>query len=183
MDKTATATPQWTTKQRDYVTLLARDLGKTVDEALASIGLQPPLTLEQASGAIDQLKSLLDRKPDASATPPTGRQAYLTARNLKAIDEGTRPMPGQLDADAAWVLQRLAKLREIELLVDSPTRWSGANAGGPILVQHLVDYFGSPEQVAVAFGVSLGTVKGWGTQLPANRGYEAQVKTRGYVCA
>jgi len=90
---------------------------------------------------------------------------------------------GDLDEDAAWCLQRLAKLRELERVLGTPAQWGGVNQRGPILMAHLTEYFGSLEAVASAFGVSVPTARAWGAELPAARAWEAQVKTRNHVCA
>lgn len=172
--------PRASDKQLGYMRRLARDLGfDDASTALASMGAPMPLTVDQASAAINLLKAKTEQLPEESN--PAKKSRYLTARMLRKIDEGAAEGSDPLDEDAAWVLKRLAKLRQLETVMGSPPVWNGVNAGGPILIEHLVAYFHSIERVASEFGVSVATVKGWGTQLPANRTYEAQVRTQGHV--
>ncbi len=167
-----------TAAQAAFIEQLAGALGfADVAAALTSLGMAAPLTVKEASQAIDRLKAKLPAQEEH------GRRKFLTARHLLLIDRGEMSAPDDLDTDAATVLQRLAKLREVERVLQMPAQWGGANRGGPILVEHLVQHFGSLESVAAAFGVSLSTVKGWGAVLPEQKSYEAEVKTRGWVCA
>lgn len=174
------ATPPPSDKQLGYLRRLARDLGfASPAAALASMGAEMPVTVDQASAAIDLLKA--KSEPAAEEPQPAKRSRFITARTLRRIDQGAAELPDTIDEDAAWVLKRLAKLRELETVMGAPPRWGGVNAGGPILIEHLVAYFSSIERVASEFGVSVATAKGWGSQLPANRAYEAQVRTHGHV--
>ncbi|OGU24395.1 MAG: hypothetical protein A2580_08635 [Hydrogenophilales bacterium RIFOXYD1_FULL_62_11] len=174
-----------TQPQAGYLKRLAKEKGfADVDAALASLQLSPPLSIEQASAVIDKLTKLpgatesgakeVERKP---------RQRFLTARHLLQIHKGERSVPEDIDPDAVEVIQRLAALRDVQTVLGGLTAQKGVNAGGPILVQQLIEYFGSAEAVASTFQVSLETVKGWGAELPQKREFEAQVRTRGYVCA
>lgn len=110
------------------------------------------------------------------------RQQYATARQLRRMAEGETDIPDTLDADAVWVLERLAALKAVQGLLGEPRAKPPVNGEGPILVKHLVDHFGSVELVAQAFSLSAATVKAWGTAVPNNRWYEAQVRTGGKVC-
>lgn len=177
-----------TTGQANYIHVLAKQLGYTSPaEAARDVGGVLPLTAQSASKVIEALKLKVAARGDGSARSgkegEAPRRRYLTARNLLQIDAGSVTVPDDLDEDAAEVLQRLAKLREVERVIGAPAQWGGVNAGGPILVEHLVRYFGSIEAVAVQFGVGADTVRNWGTNIPQARAFEAQVRTNGHVCA
>lgn len=179
-----------TTGQANYIQGLAKQLGyASPAEAVRDVGGVMPLTAQSASKVIESLKVKVkvEERGDGSARSGKEREVprrrYLTARNLLQIDVGSASVPDDLDEDAAEVLQRLAKLREIERVIGAPAPWGGVNAGGPILVEHLVRYFGSIEAVALQFGVGADTVRNWGTNIPQARAFEAQVRTNGHVCA
>lgn len=166
-----------TPKQMGKLRGLAHELGfDSLDLALSSVGMSQPLSIKDASAAIDQL---LAKLPGGD----TSEHGRMGAEELLAIDAGALPLPDGLDASEIEILRRLAKFREIERVMGTPAEWPGANRGGPILIEQLVTFFGSIELVAGAFGVGADTVRGWGSMLPEKRAYEAQVKTRGYVCA
>lgn len=180
-----------TPKQEQYLQRLVADLGfDSVASACMAIELDPPGTLEQTSRVISVLEArLAHRKADTGSTPPvstdTRKNRFLTARALRRIDSGEAPAPEPLDDDAAWVLQRLARLRKAEAIfqtTDSPAA-RNLNHNGPILIETLVAHFGSIEAVASAFEVSVPTAKAWGAELPSARRWEAQVKTGNKVCA
>lgn len=177
-----------TTGQANYIHGLAKQLGyPSPVEAVRDVGGVLPLTAQSASKVIESLKLKVAERSDGSARSgkegEAPRRRYLTARNLLQIDAGSVSVPDDLDEDAAEVLQRLAKLREVERVIGAPAPWGGVNAGGPILVEHLVRYFGSIEAVALQFGVGADTVRNWGTNIPQARAFEAQVRTNGHVCA
>lgn len=177
-----------TTSQANYINGLAKQLGyPSPEEAVRAVGGVVPLTAQSASKVIASLKLKVAERGDGNARSgkegEAPRRRYLTARNLLQIDAGSVSVPDDLDEDAAEVLQRLAKLREVERVIGAPAQWGGVNAGGPILVEHLVRYFGSIEAVALQFGVGADTVRNWGTNIPQARAFEAQVRTNGHVCA
>lgn len=177
-----TAPAYGTAKQTKWITELATKLGyESVEAACKAYGLQVPSTVEEASAAISALQEHLPgARPVETAEPK--RQRFLTALQLKRIDCGEIPLPDSLDEAAAWVLQRLAALRNVERALGGAA-WKGVNNGGPILTQQLIDFFGSIETTASAFEVSVQTVRSWGRELPAARRFEAQVKTGNHVCA
>lgn len=173
-----------TQAQLDYIQRLCRKLGLSHDQAAAA-GVSDAPSIDAASATIDRLKAQLDAKTAAEegtagklAVQPRG----LRAADLRRIAVGEEAAPDQMSEDDHWILHRLAKLADLELALQQPARWAGANAGGPILVEHLVAYFGSIELVAQMFRVTVATVRsGWGGVLPANRAHEAAWLTRGYV--
>ena len=175
-------------RQGSLIKRLAKELGfASTDDALGALGMRRPLSVSQAREAITEFLARQKARAGTELPQSGGARKYLTARHLREIDEGARRAPAELDADAEWVIDRLAKLRKVYAAVGAdgaPTCCVAAvNAGGPIEVRMLVDYFGSIEQVAAAFDVSVGSAKQWGTHLPRARAYEAQVKTNGYVVA
>lgn len=143
------------------------------------------LDIERASAMIDSLKARTAQPEQTAPKSPATRAAgstTLTATDLRAIAEGSAAAPEAMTADEQWVLYRLARLAAVERSLEAPVAWNGANGEGPILVEHLVAYFGSVEAVATAFKVSVGTVRnGWSGFVPANRAHEAAWLTRGYV--
>lgn len=174
--------------QANYIQLLSKQLGyDNPADAVKHAGGNLPLTSLTASKVIEFLKQKIPDRNDGSsrASKDAGpaKRRYLTARNLLQIDAGTAPMPDEIGEDAAEVLQRLAKLREVERVIGAPAQWAGVNAGGPIQVEQLVSFFGSIEAVALQFGVGADTVRGWGKNVPPARAFEAQVRTNGHVCA
>lgn len=187
---------QPTAAQLDYIDLLCRKLGVTRDAAAQAAGVALPLAIDTASAVIGFLKNELDVAETKAGKEPTSRRdkaspagrregqgdAKLSAKELRAIAGGKMPAPDALSEDENWVLFRLAKLTDLEHAIGEPVRWPGVNGGGPIRVEQLVQYFGSIEAVATAFGVSVGTVRnGWSGVVPANRAHEAAWLTRGYV--
>lgn len=171
-----------TQKQTNWITELAGKLGyESVDAACRAYGIPIPRTVEETSAAISALQEHLPGGRPAEKPEPK-RPRFLTALQLKRIDMGEMPAPDGLDEPAAWVLQRLATLRNVERAMGGAA-WDGVNKRGPILMEQLNEYFGSVEATASAFEVSVQTVRSWGRELPAGRRYEAQVKTGNYVCA
>ncbi len=176
--------PNATDAQRQYIHVLCGKAEVSVADAAKRAGVAEPLTIDSASKIIDALKQLLDAKSEGGEGQGEEDVAGGTrgASALRNIHEGVLPTPGDLNEAEAWVLHRLAKLTHIEQVIGQPVRWDGANAGGPILVEHLLACFGTVEAVATAFRVSVGTVRsGWGGVVPANRSHEAAWLTRGYV--
>lgn len=174
--------------QANYIQLLSKQLGfDSPADAVKHAGCNLPLTSQTASKVIESLKQKLAERNDGKVRAPKdaepAKRRYLTARNLLQIATGAAPMPEEIDEDAAEVLQRLAKLGEVERVLGAPAQWAGVNAGGPIQVEQLVRYFGSIEAVALQFGVGADTVRGWGKNVPPARAFEAQVRTNGHVCA
>ena len=176
--------PGATDAQLQYIQSLCAKAELSSTDAAKRAGVAEPLSIDGASKVIDMLKQLLDPQP-------TGREGQggdgvvshtRSANALRNIHQGVLPTPDDLHEAEAWVLHRLAKLVHIEQAMGQPVRWDGANAGGPILVEHLLAFFGTVEAVATAFRVSVGTVRsGWAGVLPANRSHEAAWLTRGYV--
>lgn len=135
----------------------------------------------QASKIIDALAPEAGRPKPAPAPASAGQGAIA---NLRRLADPALELPTGLDSDARWIVSRLRKLAVIERLLSTDRRPSkGINDGGPILVSQLISFFGSDDSVATAFGVSVQTVKAWGVHLPANRAYEAEVITDGFVVA
>lgn len=184
-----TAAPRHATpKQEQYLQRLVGDLGfDSVAAACRAIELDNPTTLEQTSRVISLLEARLSKhKGDVPPAAPEPRKSrFLTARALRRIDAGETPAPETLDDDAAWVLQRLARVRQAEAIFQAvePPLGRNINQNGPILIETLVAHFGSIEAVASAFEVSVPTAKAWGAELPSARRWEAQVKTGNQVCA
>lgn len=184
-----------TQAQLDYIQLLLRKLPK----GKGAPTVPPDLDIDGASALIDTLKARVAKTeqattattaPAATATAPApavpaappATGAALTAAQLQDISVGAMPAPESMSDAEHWILYRLAKLTDLELALGEPVSWAGANGGGPILVEHLVAYFGSVEAVATAFKVAVGTVRsGWSGIVPANRAHEAAWLTRGYV--
>ena len=108
--------------------------------------------------------------------------AGITAKRLRAIHEEGEPRPDDLDADSAWVLDRLVLASRLEREA-ARQRGAGVNRGGRIEMSTLVNHFGGWDRLAEVFGVTVPTAKAWGTHLPASRAYEAEVKTQGLVKA
>lgn len=191
-DTAATAAPRHATpKQEQYLQRLVGDLGfDSVAAACRAIELDNPTTLEQTSRVISVLEARLakhkgDLEPPAPNATEPRKSRFLTARALRRIDAGEASAPETLDDDAAWVLQRLARVRQAEAIFQTaePTAGRNINQNGPILIETLVAHFGSIEAVASVFEVSVPTAKAWGTELPSARRWEAQVKTGNKVCA
>lgn len=171
-----------THKQSKWIKEIASKLGyESVEDACKAHDLRVPVTVEGTSHAISILQEHLNgaRSADASESK---RPKFLTALQLKRIDCGEMAAPDTLDQAAAWVLQRLAQLRSVERALNGAA-WNGVNNRGPILISHLIEFFGSIEATAAAFEVSVQTVRSWGRELPAARRFEAQVKTGNHVCA
>ncbi len=142
--------------------------------------------MPQASLLISALEAKIKPAPgEAPAAAPRSGARYLTARHLRQIDSGTAEAPTELDDDARWVLSRLARWRAVESIADSRSVHAPAppavNGEQPIQMDQLLAYFKSWDALAEAFGVSVPTAKAWGTNLPLPRGFEAEIKTRGYV--
>lgn len=173
---------QVTPRQEHYLRSLAVEAGYAdAQTACLALGVKVPTTKEEATAAISALEERVH--PGEKGREDAKKARYLTPRLLRRIDTGELLPPSDLDEDAAWCLQRLAKLRELERVIGTPAQWGGVNQRGPILMAHLTEYFGSLEAVASAFGVSVPTARAWGAELPAVRAWEAQVKTRNHVCA
>lgn len=167
--------------QLSYIAVLVGKLGMTLESAMARHHVEAPLTVAGAGKLIRQLKSEVELTTESSPKVG-GPPATLTPALLRKIANGEQPAPVDLDQDASWILYRLAKLVDIEHAIGDPVRWPGVNRGGSITVEHLIQYFGTIDAVASAFGVSIGTVKsGWSGVLPRNREFEAVAKTRGFV--
>lgn len=182
-----------TEAQHDYIAKLAKTAGyASIHEAcaavlgvdVASIG-DKALTSGEAHRVIEALKQPRDDKPVAASDADTAKRRFLTARHLRLITTGEMAAPATLDDDAKWVLDRLARDRRVAKAFGDTdtcrTTTAGVNGSGPILLEHLLGYFKTWDALAEAFGVTVPSAKAWGTQLPASRIYEAEVKTNGYV--
>ena len=172
--------------QLSYIAVLAGKLGLSVESAASRHSAEMPLTVAAAGKLIRQLKTEVENSTQAGTQQgaPSGssQPGPMTPSTLRKIANGEILPPANLDADASWILYRLAKLVDVEQSLGDPVRWPGVNQGGPITVDHLIQYFGTIEAVAVAFDVSVGTAKsGWGGLLPRNRASDAEVLTRGFV--
>lgn len=182
---------QASSSQLTYIAVLVGKLGQTEDQVLERLKLKKPISKASAGSLIRQLKIEIDQAGEGGKAMPSIdtpheqiRSSMITPEALRKISNNELPAPANLSEDASWILYRLAKLADIEQTLGDPVRWPGVNQGGPITVQSLVDHFGNHEAVALAFKVSIGTVKsGWGAYLPQNRGSDAELLTRGYVKA
>jgi len=183
MNALATPAPVYgTPRQSSWLHDLVHRLGhETVEAACKAYGLTVPDTVEETSLVISALSEHLPGQRPAEKAE-SKRSRFLTPLQLQKIDSGEMEMPDNLDAPAAWCLQRLASLRKIEQAM-AGSAWGGVNKRGPILIDQLTTYFGSVEATASAFEVSVQTVRAWGRELPAARRFEAEVKTKGFVCA
>lgn len=186
-------------QQLDYAKALATRAGLTIERAAhEAFGRDVPLermSTRQASMLIAKLKGVLGepaRTGDADPAPAPADTSAISrllnprriasARQLRAIHAGTAPRPDALDADAAWVLERLALADRLEQ-EQQRARGEGINGRGPIEMDSLVRHFGDWDRLAETFGVTVPTAKAWGKHLPAARAYEAEVKTGGWVKA
>lgn len=189
----ATANPN----QHRYLEDLARKAGLSTEEAIRqSLGRPVPvekLTVRQASLLIFQLRGRLgEGQGQAAPSDDGGANAIekllapatmpLSAATVRAIHSGRQERPEQVDADTAWILDRLSEADRLERQA-ARRRGAGLNRGGPIEMAALVKHFGSWDRLAEVFGVTVPTAKAWGAHLPAARAFEAEVKTDGLVRA
>lgn len=169
--------PIGTPKQNAYIRGLAEEAGfERLADAIAPIlgvavdGLTDrQFTATEASQVITELQKRVG----------TPKPKVLTARHLRRISLNEDPRPESLDDDAIWVLSRLERLQSIERLALG----AGINGDGPILVEHLLQYFQSLEAIALAFKLSVQTIRGWGANVPQAHAHRAEVLTRGFVRA
>ena len=182
--------------QKKLLDSLSSELGyASLDEALAAIEMEAPLSLAEASSAIDALmqKKQAARAEQASGAGESGGAAnggkgaegrvYFSPAKLLQLAETGSPIPADADPAAKEIFRRLMVLRGVMKGIGELPGWNGTNGGGPIPVEHLIQHFGSVDKVAAEFGVSADTVRGWGVHVPKNRSYEAEVKTGRMVCA
>lgn len=178
-----------TEKQSEYLKRLAHELGyDTVAKALADLtdfGAAQELSVEQASQAIEALKVATGKPAGGDKDKPR----FLTARHLRQMALGERAAPGSLDDDALWVLERLryavalGALAASDVSVARRAPADGVNHRGPIEMAQLLEFFGSWDALAEAFGVAVPTARAWGTHLPAPRAFQAEVRTQGHFRA
>lgn len=159
-------------------------LGRDVCDLLAS----PPDTLA-ARKVIEALEGMPKKAaPDGKVRRIGPAGQYTTAKQLRDYATGKKAPPLEIDEHARWCLDRLLMQEQIRAIVagEQPkaravTPPLGVNGQGPISIQHLLDHFKSWDRLADAFKVTVPTAKAWGTLVPENRVYEAEVKTNGYV--
>jgi len=196
-----------TSRQVEYLTRLAAQAGFVSPESACQDILQRTVVLpspdgqqQAGQGAGFEVLSLQDarsvltalelrvqpKKTDAPAGHDATAGMPLSAADLKAIASGALDRPEHLDEDSRWVLDRL--VMAVKLLQCIPSDMlggraveKGVNGNGPILMEHLLQYFGNWDRLAEAFGVTVPTAKAWGSRVPESRCFEAEVKTRGHV--
>lgn len=145
-----------------------------VREVLGEIPSGNAVSIADASKVIGHLEQKLGVAGRARrGAAPGGKR--LTSYELRRIAQNQAPWPDQLDEDSRWILEALEKMDLITELVTGDVR--GKNRGGPMLMSDLVEHFGSWDHLAAAFNVTTPSAKAWGEALPANRMYEAEVKT------
>jgi len=176
-------------KQHGYAARLAKQAGyASLSEACVK-ALERPADLLVADGiSVAEASKVIARlQSDADARPRPFKATYLTPRQLRRIASGECAPPAELDEDATWILDRLAKAHAIAGLFGAADaiqrRQAPVNGDGPIEMQQLLTHYGSWDAIAEAFAVTVSTAKAWGAHLPAARAYEAEIKTDGYVRA
>lgn len=159
-------------------------LGRDVCDLLAN----PPDTLA-ARKVIEALEAMPKKSAaDSKVRRLPGGGTYTTAKHLRDYATGRKAPPLELDEHARWCLDRLLMHEQIRALIAGEQPRSkpaapphGVNGQGPITMQQLLDHFKNWDRLAEAFKVTVPTAKAWGTFVPENRVYEAEVKTNGYV--
>lgn len=152
-----------------------------VGPATRAVSTPPPASSQDVSTGQD---TVTPGRAEPARPSPTARNEprFLTARHLRNIALGKRAPPSSLDEDAEWVLRHLKFSLAVEAMY-VPTPIEPINGNAAITIDHLVSVFGSLEQIAEAFSVSLGTVKGWGTLLPQRYASTAEIQSGGRVRA
>lgn len=143
-----------------------------------------------------RLKGGKSRGSAQDAPPPTVEPTAAQVSNAQQIRrwaQGTESyVESSLDPDTRWVLERLArydavlhatKVADVLKPSEAGSMVKGINGSDPILVEHLGSFFGSEEEAAKAMGVSASTFRAWGTYVPPQRAWQAEVLTDGYVRA
>lgn len=143
-----------------------------------------------------RLKSGKGRGSAQDAPTPVGESPAAQvpgAQQIRRWAQGTESyVESSLDPDTRWVLDRLArydavlqatKAADVLKSSEASSAVKGINDSDPILVEHLGSFFGSEEEAAKAMGVSVSTFRAWGTYVPPQRAWQAEVLTDGYVRA
>lgn len=175
-----------TERQHRYLAVLARRCGYPSPLAVCAevLGQSPEELLENPPDTTTA-RRVIEYLEKAGGFLKHGRSSeqHPTPGQLRQWAEAGE-LPSGLDEDSKVIVESLQQLSRIKgiLSVGETQRVSkGVNGNSPIEVAHLLQFYGSWDTLADAFGITVATVKSWGRFVPENRVYEAEVRTNGYV--
>ncbi|MCW0399284.1 hypothetical protein NB700_001840 [Xanthomonas sacchari] len=190
------ATVYGTDNQNRYLNMLRARSGEEAVVAATRkvLRLESTAPLPQSVGVEDTssiINILKEAEPKAIGRPAAGRERShfretpkrLTGHELLGLADLAVAVPTDLDPAMYKVvmrLRRLSALREVALDADAPIALNGKD---PILVSVFVFLLGGTAEAAMALGVTIKTLEGWGEYLPDSHESRAELVTKGAVRA